>query len=142
MSKKNYGLFGFGKQRPPRDPNSRFLGETSVTSFIIVVAIGIALLSIIAGIVAIWYPQVSGVQQQVGLGLLVLMIIASIFIPFTLIRRQFVGFRGSDFVFMMLAIGVLVFLLVVTPKLFNLPSIFTVAKLQLAQTTQSILGFP
>lgn len=140
MRKKNYGFLGFGKKSDRT--GEPFLSQNSVTSFIIVVAIGIALLSIIAGIVGIWYPQFSGVQKQVGIGLLILIIIASIFIPFTLIRRQFTGFKGSDFVFMMLAVGVLIFLLVITPKLFNLPEIFTVAKLQLKQTTQSILGLP
>ena len=137
---KNYGLFGFGRKRD--EPRRPFLESGTVTQFIVVVAIGIALLSIIAGIVAIWYPQAGEIQTQVGKGLLVLIIIASIFVPFTLIRRQFTGFTGTDFVFVMLAVGMLIFLLVVAPKLFNLPEVFTVARLELVETTQSILGFP
>lgn len=138
---KNYGFLGFGKRR---DDSTRrpFLESGTVTQFIIVVAIGIALVSILAGIAGIWYPQVQGVQQQVGMGLLILIIFASIFVPFTLIRRQFTNFTTREFIFVILAIGMLIFLLVITPKLFNLPEIFTVARLELVQTTQSILGFP
>ena len=71
---KNYGLFGFGRKRD--EPRRPFLESGTVTQFIVVVAIGIALLSIIAGIVAIWYPQAGEIQTQVGKGLLVLIIIA------------------------------------------------------------------
>lgn len=143
MTQRNYGFLGFGK-KSQRDPESQITHQNKIIQFVIVVAIGIALVSIIAGVVSIWYPKISGVTQQVGKGILILIIIAAVLIPFTLIRRQFVGFRstGTDLFFIILAVGVLIFLLVVTPKLFNLPEIFTVSRLDLAQITQSLLGFP
>lgn len=139
---KNYGFFGFGKQRTQRDPRDRFLYEPNVTNFIVVVAIGIALVSIISGIVGIWYAQAAAINQQVGMGLLVLIIITAIYVPFILVRRQFMNFTAKEYLFVILAIGVLIFLLVITPKLFNLPELFSTARLELVQSTQSILGFP
>ena len=140
---RNYGFLGFGK-KSPRDPESKITHESKIVQFIIVVAIGIALVSMIAGVISIWYPQISGVTQQIGMGVLILILIAAVLIPFTLIRRQFIGYptKGTDLFFIILAVGVLIFLLVVTPKLFNLPEIFTVSRLELAQITQSLLGFP
>lgn len=140
MTKRNYGFLGFGKKSEYSRPS--LLESNTTTQFIIVVAIGIALVSIIAGIIGIFYEPAAAIQKQVGMGILVLILIAAIFVPFTLIRRQFTNFTGKDFIFIMLAVGVLVFLLVVTPKLFNLPEIFTVSRLELAQTTQSMLGYP
>ena len=139
---RNYGLFGFGKKRPEGMPRRPFLEAGNVTQFAAVVVIGIVLISIISGIVGIWYEEASKITQQVALGVLLLVILLAALIPFMLIRRSFAGFQPADFVFIILSVGVLIFLLVVTPKLFNLPEIFTVSRLELVDMTQAILGFP
>lgn len=135
---KNYGFLGFGKKRPEGMPKRPF----DLTQFLIVTVIGIVLISILAGIVGIWYTEFGEVQKQIATGVLLLVILVSALIPIILIRRGFAGFRAQDFIFVILTVGVLIFLLVVTPKLFNLPELFTVARLEITDMTQSILGFP
>ncbi len=116
-------LFRKGEPGPPLD----------VTKFLIITAIAIVLVSILTGIIGIWNEQVAQVSKQIGLGVLLLVVMAAVIIPFMIIRRQLkgVGLTTKDLIFIMLVIGLVVFLMIVLPNLFNLPKAFSIAHLQL-----------
>ena len=120
------GWFDFrrgGEPRPPMD----------LTRFLIITGIAIVLVSIISGILGIWVADFAKVSQQVSLGVLLLVVIAAVIIPFMLIRRQLQGggLTSKDLIFVMLVIGFVIFLMIVLPNLFNLPKPFSAAHLQL-----------
>jgi len=117
----------FSKSSAPREP-------IDITQVLLITVIAIVLVSIISGIIGIWVDEFAQVSKQVGLGVLLMVVMAAVLIPFMLIRRQLksgAGVTAKDFIFVMLVVGLVIFLMIAVPNIFNLPAPFSVAQLQL-----------
>ena len=113
-------------------------GPFDLNKFLIITGVAIVLTNIIAGILGIWIPDLAEVSRQIAMGMLLFVVAAAVIIPFTLIRYGTVGvgIQTRDLVLIMLVIGLVIFLMIVIPNIFNLPKPFSVAQIGL----QSMFG--
>ncbi len=123
------GLFS---KREPREHKTPF----DLSFILIITVVSIVVINILAGIIGIWYTQFQQVSQQISLGVLLLIIMAGVALAFMLVTRQWSEFTTKNLVLLMITVGLIVFLMIVFPKLYNLPQIFSTAKLEL----MSVLG--
>jgi len=111
----------------------------NVQNFILAVVVGLVLVNIFLRVAGVWNTKFLEAATQMTLGALYLIIIAGAALALAVTKRLFfsqsdVRLSKSDFVFIILAFGIIVFLMIYVPKLFNIPGIFSVAYNQLQST--------